>query len=210
MSPRRSVDAAPTFQYRDWRDPEQVRLDDREKIAALQDIIQAVPIELGFPVLSQVEVFGFSRGAQLAARLAFFHPELIQGVVASAAGTYTLPKAHADNVPGDLAYPFGVADLSQYTGHAFETSSLRNVSFLVTVGNRDDRPADVPRQWDALLGSTRIERGRAFVQALTQANISAQFRIVANTDHEVSDGVRAQACEFLRSLTDSSVRLRPS
>lgn len=190
---------APTFQFRDWRDTEQTRLDDREKIAALEEIIKMVPTELRLPVRSRVAVFGFSRGAQLAERFAFFHPELVQSVAVSGAGTYTLPKMQADSVPGDLAFPFGVADFSQYTGHAFDASSLRNTPFLVTVGEQDNRATDVPRQWDALLGSTRIERGRTFVQALKQADIPAELRIVPNTDHEVSSGVRSLAWEHFRS-----------
>ena len=45
-----------------------------------------------YPVEPQVLVFGHSRGAQLALRFTEIHPELVAGVAAISAGTYTLPS----------------------------------------------------------------------------------------------------------------------
>lgn len=197
------VVVAPTLQYRDWRDPEQVRIDDREKLAALHSLLSDLPGQLAMPVRSRAIVFGFSRGGQLAQRLALFYPDLVRGVAMAGAGTYTLPVASLGPEQGSAAlpFPYGIADLAGYTGRPFDPAALRQVSFLVAVGAQDNRVSDVPRQWDALIGATRVERAQAFVHSLQGLDVRADLRIVPNVDHEVTSGMRLQACEFLRGLS---------
>jgi hypothetical protein len=91
--------------------------------------------------------------------------------------------------------------MAGYTGRPFDPAALRQVSFLITVGAQDNRVSDVPRQWDAIMGSTRVERAQAFVRSLQSLDVRADLRIVPNVDHEVTTAMRLQACEFLRSLS---------
>lgn len=194
---------APTFTYRDWTDPDQVRLDELELIPTIRSLIDSLPSRVTVAVESKAIVFGFSRGAQLAHRFAFFYPESVRGVVTAGAGTYTLPRAEARPEQGGqaLAFPYGVGDLARYTGRPFNVGALRSVPFMVTVGAQDNRRGDVPRQWDRLLGTTRIERAQAFVESLTEIGVRAELRVVPQTDHEVSSIMRQLGCEFLQSVS---------
>jgi pimeloyl-ACP methyl ester carboxylesterase len=190
---------APTFNYRDWRDPEQVRLDEAEFIPAIRGIIESLPAQVQAPVQSRALMFGFSRGAQLAHRFTFFYPESVRGVVTVGAGTYTLPRAEVQTPDGNqvLSFPYGVSDLAGYTGRQFDASRLRRIPFLIAVGDTDNRRADVPRNWDAIEGTTRVERARTFASTLTDLGVRAELRIIPQMDHEVSAIMRQLGCDFL-------------
>src|SRR5688572_16585968 len=61
---------APTFAYRNWRDPRTVADDDVALIRSLAELLDALPERVGRPVSSDAVLVGFSRGAQLAHRFA--------------------------------------------------------------------------------------------------------------------------------------------
>ncbi len=190
---------APTFNYRDWTDPEQVRLDEAELIPAIRGMIETLPAKVGTRVESRALIFGFSRGAQLGHRFAFFYPESVRGVVTVGAGTYTLPRTQVQTERGNqtLVFPYGISDLANYTGRQFDPASLQRIPFLITVGATDNRRTDVPRQWDAIEGTTRVERAQTFVTALNDIGVRAELRVVPHTDHEVTSIIRQLGCDFL-------------
>jgi pimeloyl-ACP methyl ester carboxylesterase len=190
---------APTFNYRNWTDPEQVRLDEAELIPAIRGIIESLPAQVGAPVESRALLFGFSRGAQLGHRFAFFYPESVRGVVTVGAGTYTLPRSQVPTTAGNqtLTFPYGISDLARYTGRPFDAGALQRIPFLIAVGATDNRRADVPRQWDAIEGTTRVERAQTFARTLSDLGIRAELRVVEQMDHEVSAIIRQLGCDFL-------------
>lgn len=101
---------APTFAYRDYRDPALVRGDDTIFLPRLAAILDGLPARTGLALRPRVLLYGFSRGAQTAHRFATIYPERVLGVAALSAADYTLPTAVA---PGDgrpLPFPYGVAD----------------------------------------------------------------------------------------------------
>ncbi len=199
------VVVAPTIDYRDWKDPEQVRLDGIDHMPALKQLIEQLPTQLGRQLSPQVVLLGFSRGAQTAQRFAFFYPELVRAVVSSSAGTYTLPVAALRSEQGEqaLPFPFGMGGMEPYTGRQFVPEAVRSVSFFVSVGATDNRAADVPRQWDGYIGATRVERAETFVRSLRALDIKAELRVVPGVDHEMTPAVRTQACEFLRAIVSA-------
>jgi predicted esterase len=188
---------APTLSYRDYMDPEQVSMDDKQdlpKLLQMLDEVQARLTDEGLRLEDDPFVYGFSRGGQLAHRFALFYPDRVAGVASLAAGTYTLPRT-------ELAFPFGVADLSDYAGHAFDPQSLVGKPFWVGVGASDTLKEQVPRRWDPYLGSTRLERARRFVDALQGLGASAQLNVFSGAGHEETALMRQRACAFFGGLT---------
>src|SRR6185437_14401199 len=154
--------ASPTFVYGNWMDPSAVRGEDVRLDRQIEALLADVQWRSGHAIRGRVFAAGFSRGAQLADRFTLFHPEQVAAVASLSAGTYTLPEDSADvngdGSPDDLPLPFGTADMPQWVGHALDADGLRHVEFLVCVGADDNNPGDLPRQWDPLLGRTRVAR----------------------------------------------------
>jgi poly(3-hydroxybutyrate) depolymerase len=193
---------APTINYRDWRDPEQVRRDGADVLPALKALIDELPSRTGLALRKRVLLYGFSRGGQTAHRFALFYPKSVLGVASFSCGTYTLPttliRQGSDEIP--LKFPYGVGDIEQYEGQPFDPSSVRQVDFWLGVGGRDNVPADVPHQWDAYIGTTRVDRAQSFSQSLTQLGAHTGLTVFPNASHEVTDEMRGQALAHLAQL----------
>ncbi len=187
---------APTIEYGNWTDPTQVAVEDPKLIKALVDYIDLLPQITGYPVRRQVLLLGHSRGAQLAHRFAEFRPDKVLAVAALSAGTYTLPQASAAHGTS-LAFPFGIKDIDKYGGKAFDAGNFDNVQFWLGVGSDDNNPNDVPRQWDAFEGNTRVQRAQAFEKAARQLGAGAILKVFGGTKHEFTSEMRSAACTFL-------------
>jgi predicted esterase len=194
------VVVAPTFSYGNWRDPAAVANDDIALTRALVEMLDRLPERLGRPVEPRAIVLGFSRGAQLAHRFAETYPDRTRAAIVCSAGTYTVPAA-SDARGTPLPFPFGTADLVARSGHPVEAGALAAVQFWVAVGARDNNPADVPRQWDALVGTNRVERAGTFVRLLKSAGVTASLTVFPNTGHELSAEMVRGAAAFLRQAT---------
>jgi predicted esterase len=197
---------APTMAYRNYMDPEQVRLDGQEDLPRLRELLEALPGWLGVPLAEQAFVYGFSRGGQMAHRFALFYPEKVAGVAVVAAGSYTLPRltARLGGREQPLQFPFGVADLQRYAGHPFDARALRGVPFWVGVGATDTAREQVPRPWDPYVGSTRVERAERFARALQGLGASTTLDIFSGAGHEETLAMRAHACDFFASHLPTS------
>jgi pimeloyl-ACP methyl ester carboxylesterase len=186
---------APTIEYGDWTKTDVVAREDPLLIRALADYLDQLPQQLGVTTRRQVLVLGHSRGAQLAHRFAEFRPDKVLAVAALSAGTYTLPLSSGPQ--GGLTFPFGIKDMAKYGGTAFDSSRFDNVQFWVGVGGQDTNPADLPRQWDAYEGTTRVQRAQAFEAAMQQLGVSSVLRVFGEAKHEVTSEMRLAACAFL-------------
>ncbi|GAC1324247.1 MAG: hypothetical protein NVSMB2_22290 [Chloroflexota bacterium] len=191
---------APTINYGDWTDPNQVASEEPRLIAWLSDYIDQLGVGTGMTVKSRVLLIGHSRGAQLAHRFALFEPEKVLGVAALSAGTYTLPFTQ-DAGGRSLAFPYGVSNLEAVAGHAFERDEVvHDTAFWVGVGSEDNNPADLPRAWDALLGPTRVSRATAFDRALHTVGAHSTLVTFRGQRHGLTPDMSAAACEFLRNI----------
>ncbi len=202
--------ATPTLVYRDYMDAEQTRLDDAEDIPQLKAMLDELPTRLGSLTLDpQVFVYGFSRGAQLAHRFALFYPDQVAGAAVVSAGSYTLPAKSFPVERGDkpLLFPYGLADLSKYTGQAFDPQALVGMGVWVGVGAADTAPNQVPPSWEPYLGNTRVDRARHFSAALRRLGADVSFEVFAGTGHEDTTLMRSRACDFLASQTPLHGRL---
>jgi hypothetical protein len=96
-----------------------------------------------------------------------------------------------------MSFPFGVKDLAQYGGTAFDLTRFDGVQFWVGVGGLDTNPAEVPRQWDTYEGTTRLQRAQAFEAAMKQLGASSVLRVFGDARHEITAEMRLAACAFL-------------
>jgi len=192
---------APTFAYRDYRDPALVREDDATFLPALAAILDGLPARVGLAVRPRVLLYGFSRGAQTAHRFATVYPGRVRGVAALSAASYTLPVAAeaADGRP--LPFPYGVADGRALFGRPFDLAAFRRIAFLIAVGDLDTNVADVPRAWDPYRGRDRVERATAYARAVCGVHGHATLRIEPGSGHEVTPAARDAALAFLRDAT---------
>ncbi len=189
------VIVAPNLPYRDYMDPRALMDDDIKITKMLIDTLNSLPARLNLTVHPRALVFGFSRGAQLAHRLAMMYPERVESVATVAAGTYTLP-VESDGAQR-LPFPFGVGDLDKLIGRAFDWANFKKISFWVAVGERDNVATEVPRQFDPYQGANRVDRARAFERALRAIGVDVQLMIYPNTGHEVTSEMRRGATQFL-------------
>ena len=190
---------APTMAYQDYMQPTLVVEDDLKISQMLFDTLEVLPARLNLKLNRRVLVYGFSRGAQLAHRFALLHPERVSTVATMSAGSYTLPLEHPknDNV-NPLPFPYGVGDFQKNLGHPLDTTNFCKVSFWIAVGERDNQPGDVPRSFDPYVGQNRIDRARAFANALSGLGMDARLVIFPNTGHEITNEMRKGAIQFLR------------
>lgn len=189
---------APTMPYRDYRDPELVRRDG-ELLPRLKSLIDTLPARTGLTFQSRAVFFGFSRGSQEAIRYSLMFPDLTLGVAGLSAGSYTLPSS--TDAEGKMArYPFGVADVDTICGQKFDAAAVKHVSYFIGVGAADTKSEDVPRQWDAMFGTNRVERAARFVEVLQQFGAKANLSVFPGAGHEVTGAMQQDAVKFLASL----------
>jgi len=191
---------APTIEYGDWTDPSQIAREEPQLIQWLADYLDQLPDMVGVPVRPRILLLGYSRGAQLAHRFALFQPERILAVAALGAGTYTLPleRSAEGNV---IRFPFGVSDMGTISGHPFSRSRfIEDTHFWLGVGTEDNNPNDLPRAWDPYLGTTRVQRARAFQEALHDLGARSVLVAFRGERHVMSLHMANSACSFLRGL----------
>ena len=154
------------------------------ELVALIDGVLARP---AFELAPRIDLVGFSRGAQQAHRFALRHPDRVNALASFSAGTYTMPTSLQP-------YPLGVGGFDQWNHlRPFDPVALRQVRVLVGVGAADANPADVVRAWDGVGGTTRLERGSRFAQALEQLDVPTRFLTYPGVAHSFVPAMREDA-----------------
>lgn len=191
----------PHLPYGDWTQSDQLKAEEKKLMSWLNALIGSLPDETGLPLGEKVLLYGFSRGGQLAHRFALAYPQRVMAAAIMSPGTYTLPvvrnAAYDDRAP--LNFPVGVNDIDNYCGRAFDAAAVEQIPFWIGVGEKDNTPGDLPRQWDRYLGSTRIERARSFAASLSTLGASVELTIFPGLGHAESIDSRASATDFLAS-----------
>ena len=141
-------------------------------------------------VAARIDITGFSRGAQQAHRFVLRHPDRVVALASFSAGAYTMPTSLQP-------YPIGMGGFEQWDQlRPFDPIAVTRVNVLVGVGTADANPADVARAWDPVGGTTRLERGSRFAEALVQLHVPARFQTYAGVGHT-----------FVPAMRDDAVRL---
>ena len=152
-----------------------------------------------FHVAPVIDVVGFSRGAQTAHRFALRHPERVAGLASFSAGTYTMPTS-------SQPYPLGMGYFDLYNHQRpLDIAALRKVSVLVGVGAADANPADVVRDWDAVGGTTRLERGTRFAEALQQLKVPSRFQVYPGVGHTFTPAMATVNVRYMVDDVDAAV-----
>lgn len=190
---------APTMRYGDWTNPDQLLKDDLLYTRMLRDTLDTLPAELGIKLRQHVLLLGFSRGAQLAQRFAFFYPERVQMVATISGGAYTLPQENRVTQTGKqlLVLPYGVGDVQKHLGKPLNWIEFKKITFWIGVGASDNHKDDVPRIFDQYVGNNRLERAENLYNSLCAVGVQAHIAVFPNTGHEMTTEVRRAATQFL-------------
>jgi pimeloyl-ACP methyl ester carboxylesterase len=153
---------------------------------ALIRVLNEVQITTGFDT-SQVDLFGFSGGAQFAHRFALVHPQRVRCLGLGAAGWYTLPDPA-------YAYPYGTAGAKGLDAVRLNVWAAARIPTLVLVGECDNRTDDEGLNRSAVVcrtqGKHRLQRARVWVKAMN--------------DHAAQQGLpRAVALQLLPGVGHS-------
>ena len=197
------VMVVPHLPYGDWTQSDKLKSEEKKMMAWLDALLGALPDESGLSVNDHALLYGFSRGGQLAHRFALAYPQRVISAAIMSPGTYTLPVEHSatsDKTP--LNFPVGVNDIDAVCGRSFDPAAVTHIPFWVGVGEKDNVPGDVPRQWDVYLGRTRVDRARAFAGSLRAMGASVELTVFPGLGHAESLDSRARAMTFLSSHDD--------
>lgn len=192
---------APTIPYRDYMNPKTLWDDDFKYTQILHSTLESLQDRLGMKLQSHVTVYGFSRGAQLAHRFAFFFPDHVRTVVTISAGSYTLPviRAGANDTGPELKLPFGISDFESTFHYPLNFSDIRKLAFYVAVGADDNKAGEVPREFDPYVGKDRVERAKIFSDKLKGLGVETKLAVFPNTGHEVTADMRRDSIQFIQN-----------
>lgn len=141
----------------------------------------------------EINLFGFSGGAQFAHRFAMAHPESVNRVVIGAAGWYTFP---------DLGegFPYGIRPSRRLYHTYFNPHEFLEVPMHVIVGSDDGNRSgslNTAAQINRQQGFTRIERAKSWVSAMRDTAVQKGYEprvsmeILQGAHHSFVDSVEA-------------------
>jgi len=160
-------------------------------------------------------LFGYSGGGQFAHRYAMAYPERITSLAVGAAGWYTFPDP-------EVAYPRGVRPSRKLPDVDFQVERFLHIPTLVVVGERDnlrDAELNTRPRIERQQGTSRLERGRNWIQALEDAARRydlpprCAFEILPKAGHSfrqcMKAGLGERLDEFLRPFSSPVPELMP-
>jgi predicted esterase len=189
---------APNMPYGDYFDVDAVRRDGG-LLPRLRALIDTLPAKTGLTFQPGIVIFGFSRGSQEAIRFSLMFPDYTLGVAGLSAGSYTLPSTVSADGKA-MRYPFGTSDVDTFCGQKFDAAAAKQVAYWIGVGGADTNAQEVPRQWDSLVGTNRLERAKRYVEILQNFGARASLDVFPGAGHEVTDAMKDDVFKFLASV----------
>ncbi len=183
---------APLFSKARCKRYQQLVVDPCQADEALLATLRTVAAKTGHD-MGQIDLFGFSGGAQFAHRFAMMYPERVGRLAVASAGWYTLPDYQE-------AFPYGLAGAVK--GRERFRPKLPDflaIPTLVMVGEKDlirDGSLRQKPELDRRQGLTRVERAARWTQAMRQAaadrGVQAEiaFRVLPACGHSFEDCAR--------------------
>lgn len=187
-------------------DGESKRLD-LQLIAMIEDA-KSILTKMGYKMESKVFMTGFSASGQFTNRFATLHPEVVKAI---AVGNFTMYPT--DKINGvTLNYPWGIADIKNYTGKAFNKKEYDKIAQFCYIGDQDqnDQPYNVDygiteEETKAVndlfgydYGVPKWQRKWKFVQQLGYDK-SIQFHVYKGIGHNISDNILKDILEFFKA-----------
>lgn len=172
---------------------------------ALDAILSEVTDVFGVPT-DRIYMFGYSGGGQFVHRYAMANPDRVVAAAMGSPGWFTFPDIRSP-------FPYGVAPAGPDGPGGFDIDRFLKVPMGVWVGSNDHQRDEALRassEIDEQQGTSRIERGRRWVDAMRAAaharNLETSFHFseLAGCRHSFSQCVRdgeidRLALEFLLS-----------
>lgn len=164
--------------------PDYQRLGQSGKGERPDRVLQAILDEVGNSTGANVDhvyLFGYSGGGQFVHRYAMAYPDRVAKVAVGAAGWYTFPDPAA-------RFPRGLKTRTKSKGLRFEPEAFLKIPMAAFVGERDirrglERPEmNQTNKVDAQQGSTRLERGHRWIEAMQAA--AADRRLTTPYEYE--------------------------
>ena len=150
--------------------------------------------------ISKISLFGYSGGGQFAHRYAMAYPDRTLRLVIGAAGWYTYPDE-------TCTFPYGIAPTPRLKEIDFNIKRILQVPACVLVGQWDiksDPGLNQTARIQQQQGTTRLERGRRWIDAMNQAAMAHgfdtpyEFSILPGVDHDFTRTMKSgQFCQFV-------------
>jgi len=178
------------------------------QLIAMIDDAQKILTKMGYKMESKVFMTGFSASGQFTNRFATLHPEKVKAI---AVGNFTMyPTAKLNGVT--LNYPWGIADIKNYTGKAFNKTEYDKIAQFCYIGDQDqnDQPYNVDfgiseEETKAVndlfgydYGLTKWERKWKFVKQLSYDK-SIQFNVYKGAGHEITENMLKDILAFFKA-----------
>jgi pimeloyl-ACP methyl ester carboxylesterase len=158
---------APLFDEQHWAGYQRVAARGQRADVALLRALEVVAFLSGVRT-RQVQLFGYSGGAQFVHRFALLHPHRVDHLCVCAAGWYTWPADASQAFPHGLGASLARgSDLGQLARQ--HLNRFLQLPIQVAVGEHDAVPDALTRRdpaLDAVQGTHRLERARRWVQQL--------------------------------------------
>ncbi|MCC6175066.1 MAG: OpgC domain-containing protein [Chloroflexi bacterium] len=191
---------APTLDYGDWDDPEQVVQHSLANLPLLQDLVEQTRPEGGGESAEtplRVLVLGEGRGAHTALMYALFYPQDVAAIATVGPAPCIVPateQTETASAPA-LPYPYGVDDLDQYVGDELEPGDLAQTTiWLGVVADGNVESGACP--WGAFAGQPPPERAETFASLIQR--IGGQAAVTTATGPAATDELTALALNALR------------
>ena len=180
---------------------------DLQLIAMIKDA-QELLTNMGYKMESKVFMTGFSASGQFTNRFATLHPEMVKAI---AVGNFTMfPTDKLNGVT--LNYPWGIADIENYTGKKFNKKEYDKIAQFCYVGDQDqnDQPYNVDfgiseEETKAVndlfgydYGLPKWERKWKFVKQLGYDK-SIQFNVYKGVGHNMADNILKDVLAFFKA-----------
>lgn len=158
----------------------------------LDEALGLLSLRMGLPV-TEIDLVGFSGGAQFAHRYAMLFPARVRGLVIGAAGWYS----HLD---GSRPFPEGAAASEASGGAAVDIDAFLGVPALVLIGERDvatDGQLRTSDRLDREQGEHRLARGLRWSQNVAREAEArglaslVQFELMSHTGHSFRQAMEA-------------------
>jgi len=187
------VVVAPYFSERQFPDYQRLGRAGRGQRAdkALNSVLSEVARTTGVAT-NKVYMFGYSGGAQFVHRYLMAYPERVISAVLGAAGWYTFPD-------DSMRFPYGTKSNKRLPDLLFDPKRFLQVPVAVLVGDADTERDEALRKserLDSMQGSTRVERARRWVMAMSasakQYGLRTEYfvSILPNSDHSFSRSIK--------------------
>ena len=158
---------APLFDEQNWPGYQRVVANGQRADLALLQALEVVSFLTGVRT-RQVQLFGYSGGAQFVHRFAMLHPDRVDRLCVCAAGWYTWASDTAQAFPVGLGQRLSRgSDVGQLAQSHLER--FLRLPINVVVGEFDNQSDELTRrssELDATQGPHRLERARRWVQQL--------------------------------------------